>query len=278
MEFMPNSTAAPSISKSPRSSPSPAGELAGSVVPRARLTQPDRDRMFDLLSAYFNNAERVRFEADLAEKEAVVLLRDSVHGQIQGFSTWSRMELAVAGREIVAFYSGDTIVAAEFWGESLLSRLWSQTVFAEADKIAVLRPNAEVFWFLICSGYKTYRFLPVFFTEFYPTPHASTPEDWQLLLDTLGSAKFGPRYNPATGIVRFPQATPLRPGVAEITDRRLTDPMVAFFQSRNPGHTRGDELACITRISRQNVTRAGARMLRGQFGFATAVPSPGTPE
>jgi hypothetical protein len=37
--------------------------------------------------------------------------------------------------------------------------------------------------------------------------------------------------------------------------------MVAFFDSRNPGHARGDELACITGVSRSNVTRAGARML-----------------
>jgi len=217
--------------------------------------------MYALLSAYFDRTERCRFEEDLAEKEAVVVLRDVNAGQIQGFSTFQRMQINADSRDIVAFYSGDTIVAKEYWGETILSRLWSQTVFAEADVIRAERPATEVFWFLICSGYKTYRFLPVFFREFYPCPSCSTPCEIKRILDTLGRAKFADQYNAKSGIVRFAQPTPLRQGVAEVTERRLNDPMIAFFKSLNPGHADGDELACITRVSRSNVTRAGARML-----------------
>jgi hypothetical protein len=236
-------------------------ELMGSVVPRAQLAPTDRDRMYELLSAYFDGTERDRFEDDLAEKDAVVLLRDSITSEIQGFSTFQRMEIDIDSRDIVAFYSGDTIVAKEYWGETILSRLWSQTIFAEADLIRADRPSAEVFWFLICSGYKTYRFLPVFFRESYPCLSCSTPCEIKRILDALGNAKFGNQYDAQSGIVRFAQATPLRQGVAEVTERRLNDPMVAFFNSVNPGHACGDELACITRVSRDNVTRAGARML-----------------
>jgi len=249
---------------SPPSSLSLGGGLVGSVVPRVRLTAADRDRMYSLLSEYFDGTHRSRFEDDLAEKESVVVLRDSNDGQIQGFSTFQRMEIVVDSHDIVAFYSGDTIVAKEYWGETILSRLWSQTVFAEADLIRAERPATEVFWFLICSGYKTYRFLPVFFREFYPCPSCATPNEVKRILDALGEVKFGAQYDADSGIVRFAQATPLRQGVAAVTEQRLNDPMVAFFNSRNPGHARGDELACITRVSRSNVTRAGARMLTVQ--------------
>jgi hypothetical protein len=258
---MSNSTDGQLTLTSPPSSLSMGGKLAGSVVPRAQLRVADRNRMYELLSTYFESTVRSRFEDDLAEKESAVVLRDSTNGMIQGFSTIARMEITVDSRNIVAFFSGDTIVAKEYWGETILSRLWSQTVFAEGDLIRAERPSTEVFWFLICSGYKTYRFLPVFFREFYPCPTSPTPDNFKRILGALGSARFGDEYDADAGIVRFTHATPLREGIAEITDRRLSDPMVAFFNSVNPGHARGDELACITAISRTNVTRAGARML-----------------
>jgi hypothetical protein len=221
--------------------------------------------MYELMERYFDGTERSRFEEDLVEKELVLILREVNSGEIQGFSTLARMELAVDSRDIVAFFSGDTIIAKEFWGESILSRLWCQTVFPEAERIVAERPSAQVFWFLICSGYKTYRFLPIFFREFYPCPDHDTPADLNRVLDALGEMKFGSQYDSKSGIVRFTHAAPLRDGVADVTERRMNDPIVSFFQGRNTCHARGDELACITRISRSNLTRAGERMLSARL-------------
>lgn len=239
----------------------PPRRLAGSVVTRAQLTSAERERMYGLLETYFLHTSREQFEIDLAEKESVVLLRDIKDGQIQGFSTLMRISLAIEGREIVAFFSGDTIVAQEFWGETILSRLWSQTVFAEADRIRAATPDALVYWYLICSGYKTWRFLPVFFKEFYPHPDRPTPAHIKRILDALGERKFPGEYHPEEGIVRFRSATPLRRGVADVTEERLRDPLISFFQRINPGHVNGDELACLTEISRGNLTRDGERMV-----------------
>jgi hypothetical protein len=242
---------------------SPA-RLAGSALPYDRLTAEERDQMYALLDTYFAGVGRARFEADLAEKDTVILLRDADSNIIRGFSTLMRMTVHVDGREIAAFFSGDTIIHRDYWGETILSRMWAQTVFAEVDRLTVERPEALVYWFLICSGYKTWRFLPVFFREFYPNAASATPAHIQRILDALGQAKFGEEYLPGEGgegIVRFRAATPLRPGVAEITDQRLHDPHVAFFARANPGHHRGDELACLAELSRSNLTRAAARMM-----------------
>jgi hypothetical protein len=260
-EFMSSLMEDRHTSKSPHSDEDCQGRLAGMVVPRADLNAIDRDSMFAILCTYFSGMCRVQFDTDLDEKDKVIVLRDRDDGQIQGFSTLLRMEVSIDGRNIVAFFSGDTIVARQYWGESILSRLWGQTVFAEADKLAVLRPSTPVYWFLICSGYKTFRFLPVFFREFYPNPKQETPEAMKEVIDTLAKVRYGACYDAVSGVVRFENATPLRLGVADISEPRLRDPMVSFFAEKNPGHVRGDELACITEISRLNLTRAGERMI-----------------
>ena len=51
------------------------------------------------------------------------------------------------------------------------------------------RPRAEFYWFLISKGYKTYRFLPLFFREFYPRHDAPTPAWAKEILDALGRHK-----------------------------------------------------------------------------------------
>jgi hypothetical protein len=171
------------------------------------------------------------------------------------------MTASIDHKEVIAFFSGDTIIDRAYWGDTILSRLWSQTVFAEAARLTAERPAASVYWFLICSGYKTWRFLPVFFREFYPNPDRPTPPHIQRIVDTLGARKFGDEYVPDSGIVRMRAATPLRSGIANVTSERLRDPQVAFFAHRNPGHALGDELACLTQISRENLTPAGHRMV-----------------
>jgi hypothetical protein len=235
--------------------------LVGSVVSRARVTRDERNEMYGLMQTYFCGTERGRFETDLREKEAVILLRDADSGRIQGFSTLMRITACIDEREVVAFFSGDTIIDREYWGETVLSRLWSQTVFAEAERMVAERPAATIYWFLICSGYKTWRFLPVFFRDFYPNADGPTPPHLRRVLDTLGARKFGDQYLPESGIVRLRAATPLRRGIATVTAERLRDPQVAFFARMNPGHVRGDELACLTELSRANLTRAGQRMV-----------------
>jgi hypothetical protein len=231
---MSNLTTALLTSTSPPFELAPARRLAGSVVLRARLTPGERKRMYELLDAYFLHTSREQFESDLAEKESVVVLRNIREGQIQGFSTLMRISMTIDDREIVAFFSGDTIVAQEFWGETILSRLWSQTVFAEADRIRSESPDTLVFWYLICSGYKTWRFLPVFFREFYPHPDRPTPPQVKRILDALGERKFPGEYHPEEGIVRFRSATPLRQGVADVTEERLRDPLISFFSGSIP--------------------------------------------
>ena len=230
--------------------------LSGEVRPVARLSSREREEMFSLMERYFSNVSRAVFERDLSEKEWCILLTDD-SGRVKGFSTMMLVRSVVDGRPVAAVYSGDTIVDREHWGESVLSRLWSRHAF----DLASGTPEERVYWFLLSSGYKTYRFLTTFFKEFYPTYERQTPPGEKRVMHVLAHSRFPGRFDSDAGVVRPEYSAPLRFGVAEVTDRRLADPHVAFFVSANPGYARGDELVCITRLAKENLTPAGRRML-----------------
>jgi hypothetical protein len=237
----------------------PSTQLHGVIKEVKALTGLERQHMFCLLSSYFSNVSLERFYYDLAEKSSVILLHD-YEGSIQGFSTLMQLEHIVDGVSVVAFFSGDTIIDKAFWGSAELSKLWSRYTFAKADEIRSVQPDTKVYWLLISSGYKTYRFLPAFYREFYPTYQTATSRFIKRVLDTLAFSKFADDYNPCTGIVRFKEANPLKDGIAD-PQERLGNPHVRFFLEANPGYTNGDELVCITELANDNLTSAGRRMV-----------------
>jgi hypothetical protein len=196
------------------------------------------------------------FERDLARKDRVILLSDAATGTLQGFTSFSLYETEAAGRRLSVVYSGDTLIRPACWGTPELPRAWGRTVFTLAAGLC-----QPLYWLLLSSGYKTYRFLPLFFREFYPRYDRPTPVSEQALLDALAAERFGAELDRERGIVRFAAgATPLRAGVAEATAGRRRDPHVDFFLRRNPGHARGDELVCLARLDPENLTTAGRRL------------------
>ena len=74
-------------------------------------------------------------------------------------------------------YSGDTIVAPEAWGTTALARGWITAV----NQLRERYPRGKYFWLLLTSGFRTYRFLPVFWREFFPRYDATTPTEHQAL-------------------------------------------------------------------------------------------------
>ena len=232
--------------------------LKGEALPRSDLTDQDVQSMFSIFQDYYESTTPETFWRDLDNKNWVIILRDPESKSIQGFSTLAFYESLVKGNPVGVVYSGDTIIRPAYWGTSELPRVWGKTVLEIGERLP-----APLYWLLISSGYKTYRFLTVFFKEYYPRYDRPTPPEIQEVIDHLARERFGSEYYPELGIVRFSKgATPLREGVAEITERRLKDPHVAFFVARNPGHAQGDELVCLTRIHPNNFTAAGRRMIR----------------
>jgi hypothetical protein len=229
--------------------------LIDGLLPRVELSRRHCDEMFALLSHHFEGVTREQFERDLMEKNWVVEIRRD--GRLAGFSTLLVSEAHFDGRALTAIYSGDTIVAPAAWGSSALARTW----IAAVNHLRAAVPKQPCYWLLLTSGFRTYRFLPVFWREFYPRYTTPTPPHEQRLLHHLAGIRYGACHDAACGIVRFPRPQRLRGQLRDVPAGRETDPDVAFFLTRNPGHTHGDELACLTEISEDNLTAAGRRML-----------------
>lgn len=232
--------------------------LTSQTLSRAELTSDTIHEMFCVFHENFTQCDIELFKRDLNDKDWIILIRDNEKNQLQGFSTLALYETAFMGKPISVVYSGDTIIRRAYWGTPELPRSWIHTVLEKSANMP-----QPLYWLLISSGYKTYRFLSVFYKEFYPRYDKPTPPEMQALMEQLATQRFGSEYHCEEGVVRFLNgATPLRDGVAEVTGERLQDPHVAFYISQNPGHMHGDELVCITQIHPDNLTPAGRRMAR----------------
>lgn len=230
--------------------------MKGRLVPRTELTPATRDAMRALLDQHFAGVTAEQFTADLAEKNWIILLDDE-HGQLRGFTTLHVYETAFRGERLSVVYSGDTIVDREAWGSRTLLVTWLAAVM----HLRQTYPHGRYYWLLLSSGFRTYRFLPVFWREFFPRFDAVTPPETQALLDHLTAERFRDRYDRNTGIVRFDRPQMLRDGLRDIPAERLSDPHIAFFAARNIGHVAGDELVTLTEMTPENLTNAGRRML-----------------
>jgi len=150
-------------------------------------------------------------------------------------------------------------MAPEAWGSPVLARGWIALVRA----IQTAHPTEPWYWLLLSSGFRTYRFLPVFWREFWPRHDAEMPADVRALMEDLAAHRFGTSYDATAGVVRFEAPQRLRDHLAAVPDGKAGDPHVRFFLDRNPGHADGDELVCLTELGDGNLTAAGARMVRG---------------
>ncbi len=223
---------------------------------REELTDADVREMRGLLERHFDGVDGCQFAADLAEKSHVLRVRRG--GALVGFSTLLAYHRPVDGAARNILYSGDTIMSPECWRSPALSRGWIAMVL----EIRASMPPGTCHWLLLSAGFRTYRFLPVFWRDFWPRHDRAMPDDVRRLRDTIARERFGRGYDPGTGVVRFPRPHRLRGALAEVPASRLDDPHVAFFLSRNPDWRDGDELVCLTEIDDANLTPAGRRMIR----------------
>lgn len=224
-----------------------------------KVTQADeatRAAMYRLFRSQFEGVSRSDFDFDLDRKNWLLLLHDE-HGLV-GFSTLDVQRRPVDGKPATIVFSGDTVVNPRSWSDSALSYNWMGAI----TRFQRCHPEDRFLWFLLVSGYRTYRFLPVYTRTFYPHHANATPPEVQHLMHRLADKRFGDRYDPETGIVRLRVPSLLRGKLRGIPAHRMADPHIAYFARRNPGHESGDELVCLSELGEQNLTRLGLRMWR----------------
>lgn len=234
------------------------------LVEIASLSIAETDAMYALLNHYFLGVKPDHFMADLRQKNWVLLLSDTKTDVLQGFTTILIRQTEFLRAPVTVVYSGDTIVDPRVWGSSALPKAWVQAI----NQLRQRYSQGRFYWLLICSGYRTYRFLPVFAKTFYPRHDQLTPPDVMALMDFLARSQYHSAYDAPTGIIRLAHPQRLRPGLDGIPAGRLGDPHIAFFQRMNPGHEAGDELVCIAEVTESNLTAAGRRIWSSSAALA----------
>lgn len=216
-------------------------------------------RLWQLYSDFYDHVSRPAFDRDLSEKTMVFVCTDADSGAVVGFSTALFFLHRYHNRSIGIYFSGDTVIAPRYWGQTALHR----AVVAELLRWKLRHPLIRLYWYLTCSGYRTYLTLARNFRNYWPERRRPTPP-WELgLLDSIGRSRYGAAWRADRGVVSFDAPQPvLKTNVAPITRELLALPEIAFFVYANPGYADGDELAMLARVDVESVLGMTMKWLR----------------
>jgi hypothetical protein len=233
-------------------------KLRSDAIEVCRIGTEDRDVMFRLMEQNYCNMRRDRFDADLDSKRWVIQVRCPDTLRLVGFSTQVVLESQIDGRRVRALYSGDTVMDRDYWGDPALAHAWGNFALELADR----NQDGELYWFLTSKGFRTYRYLPLFFHTYYPLQESPTPPWERSIIDVFGRLIGRETYDPRRMIIRAgPHKDFVRGDIADPGMRLSTDRHIRFFVECNPGFGIGDELCCLAPLSRANFTRAAHRVI-----------------
>jgi hypothetical protein len=226
------------------------------IISRNRLSESDIRAMLALHQTSFANVHEYKFRRDLDEKDWVICLRND-EGRLIGFSTQRLLQLEIHDCLHHFLFSGDTVVDRAHWNTPLLAGCFGHLMLRLMEDFG----QEHLHWFLISKGFRTYRFLPVFFNCYWPAPGRDTPPEIAMLLNSIARHKFGDAFNPSTGIIQCADGDRLAPGLANIPPHRLHDSHIKFFLAHNPSYAQGDEMACLAPIRHDNLNGYARRVI-----------------
>lgn len=212
------------------------------------------EELLALFDRFYQNVTKTKFVSDFKQKKWVIILRSN--NDIVGFSTQTVFSQYIEGVETIFLYSGDTVVSPEYWQKSHLSGAFCHLMTYLIKEF----PDSPLYWFLTSKGYRTFRYLPVFFKSFYPD--IELDQHLKKVLDSVAENQFPSRYNPETGIIKPGKMDNLLKNTHyTIPDNRGNNQHINFFLKKNPGYINGDELACIAAIKKDNFKKTIFKVL-----------------
>lgn len=240
------------------------------IEPVRSLTEQDRSAAYAVFAGLYEGTDRARFDEDLAAKDVLITLRDS-GGVIRGFSSAQVRRQTTALGETMVLFSGDTAIDQRYWGQKGL-----QLGFVRLVARAKLRhPLTPLVWLLVSKGFRTYLLMSNNFQRSVPVQADLEPR-LRPVLDQLAAERFGDRYDKGAGVVRNDADHEwVDPTLNTVSGSLATSNRhVARFVQLNPGHLRGDELACLAEIRFGDVAHVARRYLQkrqaGGHGRRTA--------
>ncbi len=222
------------------------------------ITVQELKRMYGIYQKYYANTRYEIFERDFLEKTGVFFIIEPKNNQIVGFSTVMERDFIVDGKARHAFFSGDTIIEKEYWGNRALTR----AMFRYIISFKFRHPRTPIYWILISKGFKTYLLLANNYYSYYPH-YGEKNAHLKDFVESYCKEYFSEYYNHETGLLNFGEDyQPLKADVAPIThDMRENNTKIAFFEDKNPTWVDGTELPCIGELRWSDLYRYVNRFL-----------------
>ena len=216
------------------------------ILEESSLSDFDKQAMFKLMVENYSGVKKADFLRDLSKKDYVIILKSV--GQLCGFSTFALFEHEINGERIRVAFSGDTVINKENRNSRQLPVSFGM-LMNRIEKMS----DEPLYWMLISKGFRTYRFLPVYFKEFYPAYNQCLPEFEKQLMMQLGEKLFGERYKLSSGIVSS-SGQAVKSVEEDLHSIELREDLhIQYFNDKNPNWHNGDELVCLVKYSRSNL-------------------------
>ena len=218
---------------------------------RRKLTLDECRGMYALFSQYYHNTPFETFLNDLDKKTGVFIAKRHTDQKVVGFSTATTFDVQVDGRPVRLLFSGDTVMAKEYWGHPAFRKAFFLWLLRERVK----NPFIEMHWYLISMGYRTYLILANNFYHYYPNIDGDNPH-LKKVAQAASDHLFPQVLNHNSMLLEFgDQACKLQEFVTPISDQERQVPKIAFFESRNPNWMQGSEMPCIGSLDHASILK-----------------------
>lgn len=224
--------------------------LQASIISVSDILFKDKLMMFSLMRRYYENVSKKQFLSDLEKKDCVIMIKEKKSSALCGFSTQVLLRRNIKNQDVRIVFSGDTVIDKKHRNSLVLPLTFGKMMLS----ILKEEPGTPLYWLLTTKGYKTYRYLPVFFKDYFPSPSKKLSSFEKSILTMMGKELLEEKFDAKHWILRAKDgAQRLKPGVADITENRRKKQEIAYFEKMNPNHAQGDDLICLARFSEQNL-------------------------
>ncbi len=233
----------------------------------ASLTARELEEIWSVTDRYVET-QRPYYEAKLRALPEVGLWRTR-KGTLIGLVSLDCYHVRFEGRGSIILFTSSVVIDERFRGRNLVLRTGLKLLAREK----VRRPLSKAYWFFDTFSYKSYMILPNNLAVFWPRRDREMPPKTRRFIDFLARQRYDDRWSPETGVVKRSGKKRLRPTTAPVNERRLADPEIRFFDSKNPGHRDGDMLVCLVPLTAWNLFRP---LLRALVRRKRTAPAPRT--
>ncbi|XDD48610.1 hypothetical protein AB3N60_19120 (plasmid) [Leptospira sp. WS39.C2] len=227
------------------------------IIPPVDLKNNHVQQMFDLMEKNYIGISYDSFLRDLHQKDTLFLFHAS--SKIFGFTGLKLYPFKFENKDIVIAYSGDTVLDEKYRGTLSIPVYWGIYMLKLSEKY----PN--LYWLLTSKGFRTYRYLSVFFKDFIPSPNQNNPYLIRLR-NQITKEIFPNGYDSSLGILnRGENSQSIRNIEADqIAIEVSKDPYIQYFGKTNPNFDKGHELVCLAHFHSTNINQYILRILNNK--------------